>query len=122
LPIDFLSGDCILATKSNSKVIVDTSGDLLKKVLETGVYLIKPNVGELAKLIGVERLEMEEVNDAAKQIISKAEPKSGRFWSPRCFGNQRSYDYVPAPNVAKKKHGGRRGQYGRRNGLGTFAK
>jgi fructose-1-phosphate kinase PfkB-like protein len=57
--------------------------------LETGVYLIKPNVGELAKLIGVERLEMEEVNDAAKQIISKAEPKCGRFWSPRCFGNQR---------------------------------
>jgi 6-phosphofructokinase 2 len=49
------------------------------------VYLIKPNVGELAKLIGVERLEMEEVNDAAKQIISKAEPKSFpvpkvRFW------------------------------------------
>jgi 6-phosphofructokinase 2 len=51
--------------------------------LETGVYLIKPNVGELAKLIGVERLEMEEVNDAAKQIISKAEPKSFS-WSPRC--------------------------------------
>jgi 6-phosphofructokinase 2 len=30
----------------------------------------KPNVGELAKLIGVEKLEMEEVNAAAK-IIAK---------------------------------------------------
>jgi 6-phosphofructokinase 2 len=54
---------------------------------------------------------MEEVNDAAKQIISKAEPKSWSFpWSPRCcFGNKDSYDYVPAPNVAKKKHGRCRG-------------
>jgi 6-phosphofructokinase 2 len=43
--------------------------------LETGVYLIKPNVGELAKLVGVESLEMEEVNQAAKQIIAKVEPK-----------------------------------------------
>jgi 6-phosphofructokinase 2 len=28
--------------------------------------MIKPNVGELAKLVGVEHLEMEEVNEAAK--------------------------------------------------------
>jgi 6-phosphofructokinase 2 len=33
--------------------------------------MIKPNVGELAKLTGVERLELEEVNEAAKQIIAK---------------------------------------------------
>jgi 6-phosphofructokinase 2 len=32
--------------------------------------MIKPNVGELAKLTGVERLELEEVNEA-KQIIAK---------------------------------------------------
>jgi fructose-1-phosphate kinase PfkB-like protein len=31
LPIDFLSGDCNI-TKSNSKVIVDTSGDALKGI------------------------------------------------------------------------------------------
>jgi 6-phosphofructokinase 2 len=40
----------------------------LKKVLEVGVYMIKPNVGELAKLTGVERLNL---NEAAKQIIAK---------------------------------------------------
>jgi 6-phosphofructokinase 2 len=32
--------------------------------------MIKPNVGELAKLVGVEHLEMEEVN-GCKEIISK---------------------------------------------------
>jgi 6-phosphofructokinase 2 len=37
----------------------------LRKALEAGVYMIKPNVGKLAKLVGVEHLEME-VNRAAK--------------------------------------------------------
>jgi 6-phosphofructokinase 2 len=58
-----------IAKESNIKVIVDTSGEALQKVLETGVYLIKPNIGELAKLIGVERLELIEVEKAAKKLI-----------------------------------------------------
>jgi 6-phosphofructokinase 2 len=33
--------------------VVDTAGEALEGI-ETGVYLIKPNVGELAKLVGVE--------------------------------------------------------------------
>jgi 6-phosphofructokinase 2 len=58
-----------IAKESNIKVIVDTSGEALQKVVETGVYLIKPNIGELAKLIGVERLELPEVEKAAKKLI-----------------------------------------------------
>ena len=58
-----------IAKESGIKVVVDTSGEALQKVLETGVYLIKPNIGELAKLIGVERLELPEVEKAAKQLI-----------------------------------------------------
>ena len=58
-----------IAKESDIKVVVDTSGEALQKVLETGVYLIKPNIGELAKLIGVERLELPEVEKAAKQLI-----------------------------------------------------
>lgn len=105
LPVDFYQEIAEIAKKLNSKLIVDTSGEALKKVLETGVYLIKPNVGELAKLIGVERLEMEEVNDAAKQIIAKG----GAEIVVVSLGPQGavlvtkdSYDFVPAPNVAKK--------------------
>ena len=58
-----------IAKESDIKVVVDTSGKALQKVLETGVYLIKPNIGELAKLIGVERLELPEVEKAAKKLI-----------------------------------------------------
>ena len=102
---DFYQKVAEIAKTSNSKLIVDTSGEALKKVIETGAYLIKPNVGELAKLIGVERLEMEEVKDAAKKIIAKG----GAEVVVVSLGPQGAvlvtkdeYEYVPAPNVAKK--------------------
>lgn len=105
LSADFYQKIAQIAKQSGAKLIVDTSGEALKKVLETGAYLIKPNVGELAKLIGVERLEMEEVNEAAKQIISKG----GAEIVVVSLGPQGAvlvtkdnYEFVPAPNVAKK--------------------
>ncbi len=102
---DFYSKIAEIAKKSSAKLIVDTSGEALKKALEVGVCMIKPNVGELAKLIGVERLELEEVNEAAKQIIAKG----GAEIVVVSLGPQGAvlvtkdiYEFVPAPNVAKK--------------------
>lgn len=69
LPINFYQKIAQTAKSSGIKVIVDTSGEALRKVLETGVYLVKPNIGELAKLIGVERLEQSEVEKAAKTLV-----------------------------------------------------
>lgn len=71
LSTDFYQKIVEVAKSSGAKVIVDTSGEALQKVLETGVYLIKPNIGELAKLIGVERLELNEAEKAAKNLIEK---------------------------------------------------
>ena len=71
LPSNFYQKIAETAQTSGIKVIVDTSGEALQKVLETGVYLIKPNIGELAKLIGVERLELANVEKAAKNVIEK---------------------------------------------------
>ena len=105
LTSDFYQKIAQIAKQTGSKLIVDTSGEALKKVLETGAYLIKPNVGELAKLVGVERLEMEEVNEAAKKIIAQG----GAEIVVVSLGPQGavlvtkdSYEFVPAPNVAKK--------------------
>ena len=69
LPTNFYSKIAEIAKEKGLKVIVDTSGEALQKVLKTGVYLIKPNIGELAKLIGVERLELPEVEKASKKLI-----------------------------------------------------
>ena len=69
LPTNFYQKIVKIAKLSGIKVIVDTSGEALQKALETGVYLAKPNIGELAKLLGVERLELHEVEKAAKTLL-----------------------------------------------------
>ncbi|CAD0002504.1 1-phosphofructokinase family hexose kinase [Flavobacterium chungangense] len=105
LPSDFYQKVAEIAKTSNSKLIVDTSGEALKKVLETGAYLIKPNVGELAKLVGVERLEIDEVNEAAKKIIAdrRAEIVVVSLGPQGAvLVTKDEYEFVPAPNVAKK--------------------
>ncbi|MCX8482945.1 MAG: PfkB family carbohydrate kinase, partial [Crocinitomicaceae bacterium] len=81
------------------------SGEGLRKVLEAGVFLIKPNIGELAKLIGVKRLDVTEVEKAAKTLIEKgcAEiivvslgPEGG------ILVTKDQTEYVTAPKTEKK--------------------
>lgn len=54
-----------------SKVVIDTSGEALKTAVEEGVFLLKPNIGELAILVGKEKLEEADVDQAAQLIISQ---------------------------------------------------
>lgn len=58
-----------IAKKKSAKLIVDTSGEALKMALEEGVYLIKPNLRELALLVGEEQLEPEHAVDFARELI-----------------------------------------------------
>ena len=60
-----------IATESGSKFIVDTSGMPLKRAVEQGVYLIKPNLSELCSLAGKTYLELDEVELAARLVIKK---------------------------------------------------
>ena len=53
------------------KIIADTSGDALTAILKEGVYLVKPNIGELSKFIGKEELDNESADEAAKELIDK---------------------------------------------------
>lgn len=54
-----------------SRVVVDTSGDSLKAAVEEGVFLLKPNLGELASLVEKNALEDADVDAAAKAIIAQ---------------------------------------------------
>jgi 6-phosphofructokinase 2 len=53
------------------RCIIDAGGQVLKTAIEKGVYLVKPNLQELAALTGVESLELDEVDDAARQLINE---------------------------------------------------
>ena len=59
------------AKDRGAKIIVDTSGESLKQCVEEGAFLIKPNLGELSNLVGVNSLDHQSVPDAAKELIAK---------------------------------------------------
>lgn len=59
----------VITRKKEAKLIVDTSGESLKCAVDHGVYLIKPNISELAYLAGREYLRTDEIVCEAKKII-----------------------------------------------------
>jgi 6-phosphofructokinase 2 len=55
VPADIFARIAKIAKKQKRKLIVDSSGEALRLALEEGVYLIKPNLGELSILSGKEK-------------------------------------------------------------------
>ncbi|WP_396173097.1 1-phosphofructokinase family hexose kinase [Flavobacterium sp.] len=105
LPTELYQKIAETAKASCIKVIVDTSGEALQKVLETGVYLIKPNIGELAKLIGIERLELLDVEKGAKNLVDKGAAEIvvvSLGAEGAILVSKETTEFVPAPKVAKK--------------------
>jgi 6-phosphofructokinase 2 len=66
---DFYAEIGKIVEKKGAKYIVDTSGEPLLKAVEQGVYLVKPNLLELSKLSGSAELELDDVDDAAMELI-----------------------------------------------------
>ncbi len=105
LSTDFYQHIADLAKASGTKLIVDTSGEALQKVLEKGVYLVKPNIGELAQLIGVERLEKNEVEAAARKLIQRGSAEIvvvSLGAQGAVLVTETQTEFVVAPNVEKK--------------------
>ncbi len=71
VPTDIFARIALIARKKNARLIVDTSGEALEQAVQAGVYLIKPNLGELSLLLGKEELNIEVVEDAARKVIDK---------------------------------------------------
>lgn len=68
---DYFYGLIVKKAKSvGAKAIIDTSGAPLKALQNKGAYLIKPNIAELCKMLNIETLEKNEVDDAAHQAIN----------------------------------------------------
>ncbi|MBT9391825.1 1-phosphofructokinase family hexose kinase [Hymenobacter sp. NST-14] len=87
------------------RVIADTSGPALRALLQEGVYLTKPNVGELSKMTGVEELDNEAVADAARQLVASGQSEVVVVsMGPQgaCVVSAAGTDYIPAPSVKKR--------------------
>ena len=93
-----------LLKEKGSLIVADTSGESLKAVLEEGVYLLKPNLGELSELIGKKELDNEDADETAKQLVDEGKAEIVVV----SLGPQGAYlvskdenIHVPAPSVRK---------------------
>ena len=105
MPADFYAKIAHTAKKQGAKFVLDTSGEALREALAKGVYLVKPNVGELAKLIGVERLETDQADEAAMTLIDKGQAQIVVVsLGPQgaVLVSKKETHFIPAPNVQKK--------------------
>ncbi len=71
VPDDFYLQLAAIANKRGFRLIVDTSGDALLKAAGEGVYLLKPNLGELAALAGKDKISAMEQEEIAKQVLDE---------------------------------------------------
>ena len=71
VPTDIFARIAVIAKMKKARLIVDTSGEALTQAVNKGVYLIKPNLGELSSLVGKEELNIELVDDVARTVIEK---------------------------------------------------
>lgn len=71
VPLDIYAQLAVITKKKKTKLVVDTSGEALKHAANEGVYLMKPNLGELSSLIGVGRIDVEKIEEIGKQVIAK---------------------------------------------------
>lgn len=105
LPETYFEKVAAEASKKGIKFILDTSGKPLQAAADQGLFLLKPNLGELSALSGVENLEMNQVDDAALEIIHQGKcevvvvslgPQGALLVTKDGF------EHIPAPMVTKK--------------------
>ncbi|GGB74561.1 phosphofructokinase [Flavobacterium suaedae] len=101
---DFLKELIQIIKNNNSKVVVDTSGEALSAALDEGVYLVKPNIGELSRMTNIPHLDNNDVEEAAKTLINKGKAEIIVV----SMGPQGAYlitkeksIHLPAPSVKK---------------------
>lgn len=75
IPNDILANIAVIAKRNNIKLIVDSSGKALQNALTEEVYLMKPNLQELAELTGKNLASLDEAMNAAKTIVDKGKSK-----------------------------------------------
>ncbi|PIQ86124.1 MAG: phosphofructokinase [Candidatus Omnitrophica bacterium CG11_big_fil_rev_8_21_14_0_20_45_26] len=70
VPDDFYAQLAGKTRDAHLKLIVDTSGEPLKKIKGSGLFLLKPNLRELCDLTGRELASEEDQEKAAKELVN----------------------------------------------------
>jgi 6-phosphofructokinase 2 len=94
-----------LAKEKGAKYIVDSSGKSLQYAVEEGVYLVKPNLKELSALSGIDSLELDDVDEAAMELIKRGKCEVvmvslGAAGAMLVTAGR--YKHIPSPTVDRK--------------------
>jgi len=71
VPNEIFADIAKIVKDKKAKLIIDSSGSALKKAVDVGVYLIKPNLRELSDLVGKEEIDPNLVEAAAMELLNK---------------------------------------------------
>ena len=69
VPADIYRQLAAITRRKGAKFVVDTSGDALRYAAEEGVYLLKPNLGELSTLTGISQIDTTIVENIAMDFL-----------------------------------------------------
>ena len=70
VPEDIYAQLAVIARRKGARCIVDTPGRPLRLAITAGLYLIKPNIGELSAYAGRDYLSVEDAKAIAKEIVT----------------------------------------------------
>jgi 6-phosphofructokinase 2 len=62
--------ELLRTVRSGTRIIVDSAGAALRRALDRGVFLIKPNQRELGEVVGRELVRETEIEEAASEIVA----------------------------------------------------
>lgn len=105
VPTDYYAQVIKIGREKGAKVIVDTSGKALQEAVQAGVYLLKPNLGELSALTSQQAITAPEQEHLAQQLIGqhRAEVVVVSLGAQGAMLVTASgVEYVAAPTVPKK--------------------
>ena len=71
VPLTVFKELAAIARSKKARFVVDTSGPALKEAIAHGPYLLKPNLGELGLLAGIEKIGAGQVEGTAKAVLKK---------------------------------------------------
>jgi 6-phosphofructokinase 2 len=102
VPPDFFERLAHFTNEKDARLVIDTSGDALRAAVKEGVYLLKPNLRELAQLSGHDIEDEPEQEKAARTIVDRGQAEVvvvSMGAAGAMLVSKQTAKYIPAPTV-----------------------
>ena len=102
VPQDFYAQVAEIAKRKGFKLVVDTSGEALLQAAGEGIFLLKPNLNELAALADKEQITAKEQEEFATKVLSEGKSQVLVVsLGPRgaMLASKEGFEYIVPPTV-----------------------